>query len=35
MVRQHHNWAWANAITRRGLTVLNASEVSLPAGPVI
>ena len=29
-VRQHHNWAWANAITRRGVTVLKAGEVSFP-----
>jgi nicotinamidase-related amidase len=27
VVRQHHNWAWANAITKRGVTVLKASEV--------
>ena len=29
-VRQHHNWAWANAITRKGVTVLTAEEVSFP-----
>jgi nicotinamidase-related amidase len=27
LVRQHHNWAWANAITRRGVSVIKASEV--------
>jgi nicotinamidase-related amidase len=27
VVRQHHNWAWANAITRRGVRVIKASEV--------
>ena len=26
-VRQHHNWAWANCITRKGVTVLQTSEV--------
>jgi nicotinamidase-related amidase len=26
-VRGHHNWAWANSITRRGVTVLRAAEV--------
>ena len=26
-VRRHHNWAWANAITRRGVSVIKASEV--------
>ena len=29
-VRQHHNWAWANAITSKGVTVLTAEEVSFP-----
>jgi nicotinamidase-related amidase len=28
VVREHHNWAWANAITKRGVTVLKAREVS-------
>jgi nicotinamidase-related amidase len=28
VVRQHHNWAWANAITRKGVAVLKAAEVS-------
>jgi len=32
VVRQHHNWAWANSITRKGVTVLRASEVRFPAG---
>jgi nicotinamidase-related amidase len=27
VVREHHNWAWANAITKKGVTVLQASEV--------
>ncbi len=26
-VRAHHNWAWANSITRRGVTLLKAGEV--------
>jgi nicotinamidase-related amidase len=29
-VRQHHNWAWANATTRRGVKVLRTGEVSFP-----
>jgi nicotinamidase-related amidase len=31
LVRQHHNWAWANSITRKGVTVLKAAEVHFPA----
>ena len=31
VVRQHHNWAWANAITKRGVTVLKAGKVRFPA----
>jgi nicotinamidase-related amidase len=31
VVREHHNWAWANAITKKGVTVLKAGEVSFPA----
>ena len=27
VVRRHHNWAWANAITRKGVRVIKASEV--------
>jgi nicotinamidase-related amidase len=27
LVRRHHNWAWANAITKRGVSVIKASEV--------
>jgi nicotinamidase-related amidase len=27
VVRQHHNWAWANAITKKSVTVLQAGEV--------
>ena len=29
-VRQHHNWAWANAITKRSVTVLRSAEVLFP-----
>jgi nicotinamidase-related amidase len=32
VVRQHHNWAWANAITKKGMTVLPASEVRFGSG---
>ncbi len=32
VVRQHHNWAWANAITKRGVTVLKAGQVSFASG---
>ena len=32
VVRQHHNWAWANAITKKGVTVLQASEVRFGSG---
>jgi nicotinamidase-related amidase len=32
VVRQHHNWAWANAITKRGVTVLPACEVGFGSG---
>ncbi len=31
LVRQHHNWAWANCIARKGVTVLQASELRFPA----
>ncbi len=27
LVRQHHNWAWTNCITSKGVTVLKASEL--------
>jgi nicotinamidase-related amidase len=30
VVREHHNWAWANAITKRGVAVLRAAEVLFP-----
>jgi nicotinamidase-related amidase len=30
-VRQHHNWAWANCISTKGVTVLKASEVRFSA----
>jgi nicotinamidase-related amidase len=29
-VREHLNWAWANCISSRGVTVLNACEVRFP-----
>jgi nicotinamidase-related amidase len=29
-VRQHHNWAWANCISKKGVIVLKASELSFP-----
>ena len=32
LVRQHHNWAWANAITKRGVTVLKAGKVCFSIG---
>ena len=35
LVRQHHNWAWANSITKRGVTVLRAAEVSFPASAAV
>ena len=31
-VRAHHNWAWANALTKRGVTVLRAAEVGFRTG---
>jgi nicotinamidase-related amidase len=31
LVRQHHNWAWANCISKRGVSVLKASELRFPA----
>ena len=31
LVRQHHNWAWANCIATKGVTVLNASELRFSA----
>jgi nicotinamidase-related amidase len=33
LVRRHHNWAWANSITRRGVIVLQASEVFFGTPP--
>lgn len=32
-VRQHHNWAWANCISSKGVTVLEASQVRFPPAP--
>lgn len=34
-VRQHHNRAWANSITKRGVTVLRAGEVSFRTGATV
>ncbi len=31
LVIKHHNWAWANCISRKGVTILKASEVRFPA----
>lgn len=31
LVRQHHNWAWANYISSKGVTVLEASELRFAA----
>jgi len=33
LVRRHHNWAWANSITRTGVTVLQANEVCFQTPP--
>jgi nicotinamidase-related amidase len=30
VVRQHHNWAWANSISKKRVRVLKASEVGFP-----
>ena len=30
VVREHHNWAWANAITKKDVAVLRAAEVLFP-----
>jgi nicotinamidase-related amidase len=35
LVRQHHNWAWANCISSRGVTVLRAAEVSFPSNAAL
>ena len=32
VVREHHNWAWANAITKQGVTVLKAGQVRFASG---
>jgi nicotinamidase-related amidase len=34
-VRQHHNWAWANCITSKGVTLLEANEVRFAAEAAI
>lgn len=31
LVREHHNWAWANCLSKKGVTVLKASDVRFPA----
>jgi nicotinamidase-related amidase len=30
LVREHHNWAWANSLTAKGVTLLQASDVRFP-----
>ena len=30
LVRAHHNWAWANCLSKQGVAVLKASEVRFP-----
>jgi nicotinamidase-related amidase len=35
VVREHHNWAWANAITKVGVTVLKASEACFTTRAVV
>jgi len=30
-VRQHHNWAWANCLSSKGVAVLTAGELNFPA----
>jgi nicotinamidase-related amidase len=35
VVRKHHNWAWANAITKRGVTVLRTSQVKFGSGGAV
>jgi nicotinamidase-related amidase len=34
-VRRHHNWAWANCITSKGVIALQASEVSFRMGGTV
>jgi hypothetical protein len=31
LVRQHHNWAWANCLSSKGVTVLKAGHVRFAA----
>jgi nicotinamidase-related amidase len=33
LVREHYNWAWANLITSKGVTILQADEVRFPPAP--
>ena len=35
LVREHHNWAWANCLSKKGVTVLKASEVRFPAAAAV
>ena len=35
LVRQHHNWAWGNCISRRAVTVLKAAEVNFGTGAAV
>jgi nicotinamidase-related amidase len=30
LVREYHNWVWANCLSKKGVTVLTASEVRFP-----
>ena len=32
LVREHHNWAWANCTTSKGVTILTAAEVRFATG---
>jgi nicotinamidase-related amidase len=34
LVRQHHNWAWANCISTRGVSVVEASKLHFQAAEV-
>jgi len=31
LVRQHHNWAWANCLASKGVTVLKARQARFAA----
>lgn len=34
-IRAHHNWAWAECISTRGVTVLPAAEVEFPSNATV